>query len=399
MGKRRLKDWLSGYLAYTDHSEPPELFNLWGGITCVAACLQRKCWTEWDSNVYPNMFTVLVGPSGTRKGTALRPVKDFLCKLDIKMTADSVTREMLIKELKSSETMDVFDETVFAHSSLTVVSPEFSVFLGHNRIEFLYNITDWYDCGSGPEGIWSYKTKNMGEDVIKGLWVNLFAATTPEALQSSLPSDAIGGGLTSRIVFVYGDQAKARISNPKKTAEERRMEIVLLDELSNMKKMHGEFKMTPEFFELYDDWYQNQDVNPPFNDKYFHGYNNRRATHIRKLSMIMSASRSYDMQLLPEDFQRALGVLELTEKQMPFVFSGRGRANKVDVLHDVMRMIATKRVLPMSELMEATYKDLAFDELSTMITTLKESLFCREVVQGRTTLIEYIPKEKRGKQL
>ena len=70
---RQLVDWIDAYLKFTEKSEPPKMFHLWCAISVIASVLERKCRLEWGTiTFYPNMYIVLVAPSGkARKGTAM----------------------------------------------------------------------------------------------------------------------------------------------------------------------------------------------------------------------------------------------------------------------------------------------------------------------------------------
>ena len=210
MVKRQLDDWLDAYLEFTDNTEPPTQFHRWTALSLIASVLQRKCHLEWGSlTFYPNMYVVLVAPSGkARKGTAMGVGLQMLEELGVKLAAESITREALVRELANVSDKIIYpdNERVEFHSSLTIFSPELTVFLGHNNFQLMSDLTDWYDCRQK----WIYRTKNMGTDEIVGVWVNLIGATTPSLIQTALPMDAIGGGLTSRIIFVC-EQNKKRI--------------------------------------------------------------------------------------------------------------------------------------------------------------------------------------------
>src|SRR3990170_8200696 len=80
MAIREAGDWLSSYLEYTDNTEPPASYHLWTGISVISGVLQRKVWMEWGHElIYPNMYVVLIGPSGRcRKGTAMNIGKGLL---------------------------------------------------------------------------------------------------------------------------------------------------------------------------------------------------------------------------------------------------------------------------------------------------------------------------------
>ncbi|GAG17670.1 unnamed protein product, partial [marine sediment metagenome] len=90
----------------------------------------------------------------------------FLDELGIKLAAEAITREALIRELKNSSADDIDHETGKAthHSSLTIWAQELAVFLGYYNHQLLSDLTDWYDCKSK----WTYRTKTMGTDEIIG---------------------------------------------------------------------------------------------------------------------------------------------------------------------------------------------------------------------------------------
>jgi hypothetical protein len=270
MGNRLVDDWLDGFMYYSENSEPPEHFRLWTGISVIASALQRKCFLPWGSiTFYPNMYIVLCAPSATRKGVAMGFGMDFLETLPIAMAAESTTRESLIRELfKSAGKAPPIDSDgkYVAHSSLTVHSQEFTVFLGSGNTELMMDLTDWYDCRKN----WTYRTKHEGTDAIKGVWVNIQGATTPALIQSSLSLDAIGGGLTSRIIFVCAMRKGKHCPIPHYTREQIMMFGKLRADLEKIYMMHGDFKVNdskdPEknFINRWIEWYSDAERNPAF---------------------------------------------------------------------------------------------------------------------------------------
>jgi len=96
------------------------------------------------------MYVVLVGPSGRcRKGTAMNQGMWFMREMGIKMAAESITREALIRELKEANkemSVDVTTGELNMHASITIYSQELTVFLGYNNLALMSDLTDWYDC-------------------------------------------------------------------------------------------------------------------------------------------------------------------------------------------------------------------------------------------------------------
>jgi hypothetical protein len=340
------------------------------------------------------MYIVLVGPSGKcRKGTAMTPGMKMLREMGIRVAAESITREALIRELKScnDSQVDVTCGSMHIHASLTIYSQELTVFLGYNNQALMADLTDWFDCRDS----WTYRTKNQGTDEIIGVWVNLFGATTPELLQTTLPQDAIGGGLTSRMIFVYESNKAKVVPVPILSREEREIQDKLINDLNRICMMTGDFTVTDAFIERYTEWYMNYSSNkPPFDDYRFAGYLERRPTHLLKLCMIVSASHSDAMVIDKVDFDRALGILELTEKKMPYTFSGVGKANTAEVMQRVMATIRMTKSITLGELLSRFYQDIDKMTLEKMIESLRVMGFADTVREGDKWVIKYIDKQK-----
>ncbi len=376
-------------MLYVSRSEPPVLYKKWVGISVIAAALRRKCKLEIGSLIFfPNMYIVLVGPSGRcRKGTAMGPGGDLLKDLGIKIASTSITREALIHQLKTcSDNSITPDGRMSLHSSLTIFSKELTVFLGYNNQQLMADLTDWYDCASK----WEYRTKNMGTDDIDGVWVNLIGATTPDLLQTTLPRDAIGGGLTSRIIFVYENEKDHSEPFPVKTKEEMEMEEILRTDLERISMLQGDFTVTDTFIDTWVEWYMGVDTSPPpFEDHRFSGYFERRATHMYKLCMILNASRTDSMCIDKVDFDRALEILISTEKLMPFTFSGLGKSANSDSTERMMAIIGGRKMISKAELQKLFYLDADRNTLESMILTLENMQFLRIKREGNMTFLEY----------
>lgn len=384
---RQVDDWIESYLQYTDNSEPPKLYREWVAISVIASVLERKCYLEWgELTFYPNLYIVLVGPSGKcRKGTAMGVGASMLRERGIPMAAEAITREALIRELRNAtqEEADAESGNLYFHASLTIFSQELTVFLGYNNLQLMSDITDWYDCRDH----WTYRTKNMGTDEITGVWVNLIGATTPELIRSTLPQDAIGGGLSSRIIFVYEEEKGKTVAAPFLSEEDQMLREKLTQDLESIHMLRGRFDITEEFLEKWIAWYEWQDNNPPFHDPNFQGYVNRRPNHILKLCMVMSASSRSDMVITGDIFDRALGLLRETEKNMPKTFSGYGRSARSEVMSMVMTTIAMEGKVTRKQLLKKYHQEIDDSrQLDDIIAVLSNMDFCRyDVANGTIT--------------
>ena len=331
---RELSDWLDTYLEYTENTESPLTYHTWAGLSVIAGALQRRVYLKWGLGqvIYPNLYIVLIGPSGrTRKGVSIGIAKDFLKSVPTISVApeSSSGRQAMILAMKRAlgNFNDPTDGKVKFHCALTAFSEELSVFLGQGDIAYLSNLTDWYDSKDD----WEYETVGRGKDSLQGLCLNLLGGTAPDWIQSMIPQEALGGGFTSRIIFVVEERKRKIV--PEHTISEREKDLgeKLLRDLERISQLSGEFIFTPEGKEKYVAWYIKQDGElsagkPAIQDTRFAGYCERRATHLRKLMMICSASRCDDLRIRAEDFDKAMSLLQVVELNMHKTFGGLGKA-------------------------------------------------------------------------
>lgn len=395
--KRRTKDWISSYLELTKNTEPPRLYHEWIAVSAIASVLERKTSLELGTlKLYPNFYIVLVGPPGKcRKGTAMGIAEGMLRGIGVNLAKEAMTRQALINLLSESTNMEAptDDGTLEMHSSLTVFSKELTVFLGYNNQQLMADLCDWFDCGP----TWTYETVSRSRQEILNVWVNLLGATTPDLIRSTLPTDAIGGGLASRIIFVYEDNRNF-VPYPMVTDEQAEIYKHLVYDLEAIHVMRGQFKFTQAWLDAYVEWRTKEEYNPSMSDPNFEAYIERRPTHILKLCMIMCASRSDKMVVDVQDLERAIDLLNRTEIKMPRTFAGFGRSRQSEVLAKIMTFIGNKENTTDKELLTTFYSDLDFPQRKTLddiIQTLEAIGFIRTALneKGLTT----ITKRKKSK--
>ncbi len=337
MSERHLSDWLAGFMQLTENSEPPILFRKWAGISTIAAALQRKVKIELGLSltIYPNFYIVLVGPSATGKGTAMKYASDIITQVpSIRLSAQATSLQALIRRMKETNLTDFDLESnrqIF-HSSMTIFSNEFTVFLGYHNQELIAALCDWYDCHER----WTYDTIKRDKEEIVGVWVNLLAGTTPDNIQSSLPMEAIGGGLTSRIIFVNEEKRHKLVIFPSATPAELELQQMLIHDLEQIALMSGNFHFTTDGMKFYADWCIESASTPPFRDRKFDGYNGRRRNHILSLCMVCSASHSDSMIITKDDVERAAQLLAEVEVKMGTVFRGIGKSDISGLVNDAI---------------------------------------------------------------
>jgi hypothetical protein len=377
---RELSNWLDAYLEYTDNSESPLSYHTWCGLSTIAGAMQRKVYLKWGIGqvIYPNLYVVLIGPSGrTRKGVALGIAKDLLKQVPgVTVCPESSSGKQSTIAVMKRAGLDFTDPTdgkTKRHCSVTAFSEELSVFLGQGDIAYLSSLTDWYDSKDD----WEYETISRGRDSIKGVCLNMVGGTAPDWIQSMIPHEAVGGGFTSRVIFIVEEAKRKLVPEHTMTVRELELQRMLVNDLERISRMVGEMHMTAEAKQLYVNWYIEQNKrtesgSPAVDDPRFAGYNERRATHIRKLLLVCSASRGDDLLITAEDFNRAIKLLESAEINMNKTFGGFGKSRTSDATEVIKNFIEKVRITTRKTVLRRFYRDVDVQSLNIVEDTLRQ---------------------------
>ena len=183
------------------------------------------------------------------------------------------------------------------------------------------------------------------------------------------------GVFTSRCILVCEDRKRKVVIDPRPSTEELDIRRELLKDLRHIRLLSGPIEVSSEAYNAYSEWYQQQekdilDGTPPIVDPRFQGYISRRQIHCWKLSIIMSVSRSDNLIIELEDFQRAVALLEATERKMPHAFRGYGRARYSRALDIVLRYLNDRGQAKHSELLRVHRFDLDAYTLEIVVDNL-----------------------------
>lgn len=395
MSNRILTNWLDTYIDYTEQSESPDSYHMWSGISAIASCLRRQVWINMGYfHVYPNLYIVLVGPPGCRKNSAINIMMNLISDIpDVFFSADSITREALIQSLQLAQRdIDMGKKELYRHSSLTIVSKELSVFIGNSNNELLSLLTDLYD----PHDRWEYRTKNKGIDTIYGVWLNMLAGTTPAWLVGSVPINAIGGGFTSRIIFVVEDHPRKRTAIPKISERELKLKKQLSSDLEQIAQLRGEFTLTPEAIEYFTLWYNNLPHDDLSIDLRFQGYYERKHIHLLKVAMIVSASYTNNLIITDEHIRTAQFLLDTLETKMVEAFGSAGRSDLANDIDDILKLIQRGggNGIGRETLTRKVWRDITRDNFDKAISSLLDMGYIKKEIRESGKIIYFYVGEK-----
>lgn len=272
-------------------------------------------------NVFPNLYVVLVGPAGNRKTSAMTPAKNLMRTLEIPFSAECVTKEKLVLDIKSAETIIGDMPEQFAafriYAPMTCMVTELSEFLGAGGVGMINFLTTIYD-----QDFYDIRTKNKGDTSIIGPYLTLLACTTPDWITTYLRQDVISGGFSRRAIFVLETGKSGRIPFPEVTPEMAQAWENLVSYSKMLAKVRGPFTWDPEAKEFFSQWYI--ELKMP-TDPTIIGYYETKHMQLLKVAMLISISESPNLILTKTHLQMGLDLLGLVEANLGRVFAGIGR--------------------------------------------------------------------------
>lgn len=362
----------------------------------MASALQRKVFMSWGmEKIYPNMYIVLLGPAAqTRKSTALKIGEDIVGSLQIPTLGQDNSTAAIIRDIRNSAFhWQEDDGSIRTQSAVTSFQSELAVFLGSRNTELQAYMTDWYDCPS----TWKRTTKHQGIDDIPGMCFCLIGAMAPDWIPYVFSPESIGGGFTSRVMFVSETRKERTIADPTLYPPNEKLREDLIHDLELIHHLAGEFRMSPEAKKFYVDWYEEDDQNIqrgifPIKDTSFHTYCGRRPTLLRKLSMVLSAASGNSLQVEVKDIELALKFMNEAEAKMPGTFDAVGRSVVSQQLAIVSSIIQARGKVLKSVLLREVYKDVTQEALAEIEVTLEQTKLAKitRMTETNDTMYEWL---------
>lgn len=360
MAARHNADWLKAFVEYASFGEAPLTMYFWVGVSAVAGALRRRVWIDqgffrWLSNFY----IVLVAPPGiVAKSTTASIGMNLLREVpNIKFGPDVVTWQALVQSLAASTEMFPIGDKFYPQSAITIESSEFGNFLNPSDREMVDVLVSLWD---GKQGAFTKITKTQGNDEVINPWVNLVACTTPAWISGNFPEYMIGGGFTSRCIFVYAEEKRKFVAYPSEhlPPEFQEMKRKLVSDLEQISTLAGAYELERPAIVWGEEWYERHYKNRPphLNNERFGGYIARKQTHIHKLAMVMAASRRDERVITLEDLQGADSLVSALEVAMPRVFAQIGRTEISRHMEELLACIRAYREIDYTELFQSMFR-------------------------------------------
>lgn len=376
---------------YYQETEVPSTFALWMAIFGVNECLGRDCFIDQGHfTVFPNMYIVIVaGSAKCRKSTAINVITDFLRKVEpqIKILSQKMTPEAMISALSGTAIKDkskAIEEAVGCF-----INDELSTLIDRGTFSSILIpvLTKLYDCKD-----FEYTTKLRGEEAVRNPCLSILGGSTIQWIKEAVPIHAIGGGFTSRIIFIYRADRDRKIAWPTRSQENIDRAARIVHDLNEVARMHGAFGVTEEAIALYTDEYDTFLDGPMSANPYLSGYAGRRHITLLKVAMAFSSSRSNEKEIIKQDIWRGIQALQSAEGGMDTVMRAITSEPTGDICEFVMTMIMTAGSIFRQKLIYDTRHRISHREVDVILEGLMQTGYVKRILVDNKVAYKYVKK-------
>lgn len=333
---RQLDNWIKHYLEYSTVLESPRRMHFWTSISALAGAVRRKVWLDMRRfKWYPSFYVVFVAPPGIVSKSTTADVGMALLKEvpGIKFGPNSITWQALVTAFAAAGESFNYPEGSgdwLPMSPLTFSAAELGSLVNLQDRDMVNLLIEMWDGKQSYEKL----TKTSGNDNIEAPWINIIGCTTPHWIADNMPAATIGGGLSSRCVFIYADTKEKYVALPDEVIDDvmdRKLRTALVHDLEHIAvNLKGPFSIDESARAWTRTWYREfwEAARSRMDDQMLEGYAARKQTHMFKLAMMLSVSESDNMTITQPIIELAHAMLSDIEADMPRVFSRIGRSEQ-----------------------------------------------------------------------
>ncbi len=313
--------WLSDYIEYTKGSEPPTVFHFFTALTMLGACLKRQLKIPRGvlDPIWPNMVVFLVGPSGKVKKTTAGNIGFYNLAMRtgrLKIISEKITPEGLVDQLADGDKADGLLYMGEIASSLTKAK---------YMDTMIPLLTRLWDCPS----VYSSGAATKATRTLYDVALSCLGCTTEIWLIKSVPTEAMSGGFTARIIQVYQGGTSRRFPNPPPV--DTVLEESLIERLGDTEFIQGDVSLTEQADKVYiDRYYELSDTVPE--DEQLAPFHARVPQHTLRIAMLLRVAENNMRDRTDKDpirielshFEQADTIMRWVLKYLPKVYTPLG---------------------------------------------------------------------------
>ena len=313
-------DVMNLYLNAHTVSSTPLIFRRLALMALIGGTVGRKVYVQdGDRIVYPNMYVMLVGDSGSKKSTAIADAVSFMGMVgyknfpNVRSSSDKFLDDFADRVFSNNDSIENLLDQDLSETKVTMALDEAQDFFCAGGSDIHSALIRLYDC---PE---EYRTssRSAGDKTIKRPTLGFVGGATPQSLADIIPPSTYQKGLLSRMMLVcetikpgYVPQP---IANQKELASAART-------LSNNLTSTGPMQLDPAAMQLINEM-GSLTIGPK--DSRLRSYAARRRDHLLKMAMVTAICAG--KRVITQDILvYANSILTYCECTMHYALGGYG---------------------------------------------------------------------------
>jgi len=278
-------------------SEAPCAFHLATALTVIGIAAGRNVSANYAQRIYPNFYTVLVGPTATsRKSTAASFGQQFLAYLapELRILTGVSTPEGLLLQIGDRTDSD---GSVLTSAPALIYEDEFSKLLKKARQEYTANIIPFlnnaFNCPPKIENL----TKNQPLRATNPT-LSILACAPIEEIDQHMLNEDVSSGFTNRFTFFLGNREQLRPVPG--VVNEGAIRELAKETKEKIGRWNAQiFRISPEANDLWKEFYQRFDQQQ-WSTRTIQTINQRMPLHCMKIALLYSAIEN-DQPLIGAD--------------------------------------------------------------------------------------------------
>ena len=344
-------NFLQAYDIYSSGNEAPKEFHNWGAYSALSASCGPYLWTDMGGvgNIQPNLFILYVGPPGIKKSTAKDFVRNLMRKVStpqhpIPTAPSSTSKEAFVDFManpKSPCQMSYkWNDTQRKYTKCAIFANEFVnlVQVGGDPLAWIQVLTDIYD----PQPVYDVSTLSRGAKEVPYPYLTLLGCMTPELTRSLINENALSGGFSRRVLYIYGNKNGPPVPRPITTPEQTAAEQVLIRRCRQIQTLQGCFKFSESGIQAYDEWYHsNYHELEQATSAAVVNFLQSKAVIVTKVAMLARLAWSDELVIERDDIEVAVAMVSSAQRHIDTIFSGVGRNPHAATMSGIRALVNT----------------------------------------------------------
>jgi len=363
----------------------PQDYYMWTCLAMIAACVSDRVYffRRRERPIYPNLYTMLIGESGSGKNFAVDTMQAFVSEIPIVNYRRIRTTAEYLLDLLGKPTLDPHSgQRLLSNPRIFLSMPEITSYFrkGDHGETLIQMLTEMY----GGTGTFSDGTRMHGETTVKGGCINWLAGSTKSWLFKAMTPDTVLSGFFARIVTVYPEEEKNRVPGVK---TERVWDDIkyppdyyqIVDHIKArviaLTLMQGEMFMSENAHAFVRQWNENRDEPA---DEFLRPWWKRQREMLAKVAMILAIADGRDRLIRQPHVATAIKIIATVEGNLPDLIDSSQHSPSTEKTLKVKKCIKRHGTISKTRLARMVSRDVNKQERMAAIVDLMDQKLIRQ---------------------